>query len=225
MNSNQEKSVVVIAKKGYNVLLDIGKQTLMVDCYKSINLSEMFPQDVLEQCTSLQSHLRDGNLVFYAGEDLPEDPNNIQINKLNEIAEQQLSVKFSQHSGRTDAFNINIETTSDISDDIRKKIDAGIDKNRNDIVKQDNKILQHSVTKSVESADKNDSPLGRDPVFGESAHLSEDQLHFKVTMDVDDNTFNSIQKQGHKDNVEKAELDEQDAEIEIEKQNNENRKK
>jgi len=79
----KEKSIIVVAKDGYNVLLDINKQTFMIDCHKAINLSEMFPPDVLEQCSSLQAHLRDGNLVYYKGEKLSEDPNDAQINKLH----------------------------------------------------------------------------------------------------------------------------------------------
>ena len=216
MKSNKEKSVTVIAKDGYNVLLDINKQTLMIDCYKPINLSEMFTQDILDQCTSLQSHLRDGNLVFYAGEELLEDANEVQITKLNQIAEQQISAQFSQHSGRADAFNINIETVSDVSDKVRRDIDQRVEKNRDDIVKRDNTLLNR-YKESVASVDKS----APDTVFGEGAHLNENQLHLKVTMDVDDNTFNAVQEQGHKDIIEKAELDEQAANVEIEKHNKE----
>jgi len=209
----KEKSIIVVAKDGYNVLLDINKQTFMIDCHKAINLSEMFPPDVLEQCSSLQAHLRDGNLVYYKGEKLSEDPNDAQINKLHEIAEHQIEAQFSQHSGRADAFNIEIETASTVSDNMRKNIDARIEKNRADIVTQDNKLLKHLKTQATKVAD---------PIYS-SECMSEDDLHLKVTMDIDDKKFADIQKQSHEENLEKEEMAENTAKTEIDKQNLENK--
>lgn len=211
----QEKSFIVVAKEGYNVLLDINNQTLMIDCHNAINLSEMFSPDVLKQCSGLQAHLRDGNLVEYDGRELSKDPNDAQITKLNEIAEQQIKAQFSQHSGRDDAFNINIETSSDITDKVRKDIDERLEKNRDDIVKQDNKLLKHLVKDSDESESVSD------PVFNDS-HMTEKELHLNVTMDVDNNTFKAIQEQGQKDIIEKTEADEHAAKVEIQNLNKEN---
>jgi len=211
--NNQEKSVVVIAKEGYNVLLNVGDQVLMIDWYKPVNLSEMFSQDIIDQCTSLQSHLRDGNLVFYTEEkELPKDPNEVTIQKLSDLAaQQQINVEFSQKSGRADAVNIEIETTG-VSADVRKEIDKRIEKNRDEIVRQNNKLLEHCIQNTINP----DEPVKA------GQHMTENELRLNVTMDVDNDVFKAVQEQGQKDITQKAEEDERAANFEIEKRNLEN---
>jgi hypothetical protein len=205
----QEKNIKVIAREGYNVLLDIHHQTLMIDCYNFVDLSAMFTQEILNECVSLQSHLREGNLVIYEGQELTQDPNEFQITKLAEVSEQQIKAQYSQKSGRADAFNVNVETVSDLSAKMIKNIDELVEKNRVEIIKQDNKILDHLI-----------SPSSPEESLPEGHQMTESELHLNVVMDVDNNTFEAVQEQGRIDIINKEDEDERAANNEINKQNN-----
>ena len=180
MAEHQEKSIVVVACKGSSVLLNIGTQTLDIDCYQPINLSKMFPKDVLDRCASLSAHLREGNLVYYEeGSELPKDSNKVSIKSLQQVEATHISAQFEQSERDTNRTHSEIKTRADITDETRKLIQDQVEANKKPLFQQNQKL----VKKVKQTVHEIDAPMEQPKATIPSKSL------LKVSMDVSPEAF------------------------------------
>ena len=177
--SEDKKDVIVVARRGYSALVNFGVQTLDIDCYNPVNLSDMFSEDVIKECTSLNSHLAAGNLIYYEeGQELPEDPNAKYIKKLRQDAAKHLEAQYEQKE-QGDTANMSLETITNVDKHMQDHIQEQVAKNREAIIQKDQAILKKGViTENVDSVPKE-----------RKTAMTEDELLMKVSMDVDPKDF------------------------------------
>ncbi len=180
MSEHQEKSIVVVACKGSSVLLNIGTQTLDINCHQPVNLSKMFTKDVLDCCASLSTHLREGNLVYYEeGAELSKDSNKVQIKSLQRVEAKHISAQFEQSEKDSNRTHIEIKTRTDITDETRKLIQDQVETNKKQLFQQNQKL----VKKVKQTVDKIDTPIERPKATTPNESL------MKVSMDVSPEAF------------------------------------
>ena len=180
MSEDQEKNIVVVASEGSSVLLNIGTQTLDIDCHQPVNLSKMFPKDVLDCCASLSTHLREGNLVYYEkGSELPKDSNKVQIKPLRRVEAKHIGAQFEQSEKDANRTHIEIKTRTDITNETRKLIQGQVEANKKQLFQQNQKL----VKKVKQTVDKIDTPMEQPKA------TSPDGLLMKVSMDVSPEAF------------------------------------
>ena len=184
------KDIVVVARGGYQVLLNVGASILDISCYKSINLSKMFQEEILKTCTSLHSHLEDGNLVYYEGDKLPEDPTAPVIAKLNAATVSQIETNYTQSSDNP-RMNDKISTDTGIIPQMKKDIQAGVAKTKAEAAQEGKEqVKKHTQREGV--TPKSVEYPGRDSA------IPPEKLKLAVTMDVSPEKFKEMQKNKHK---------------------------
>lgn len=210
--SDQVKSdVIVVAREGYTVLLEIGGRTFDIDCHEAINLSSIFPADVLERCSSLSTHLRLGNLVYFKeGTKLSEDVTaTVEIKPLREETAQHITSQIDQAEKDVNRTNMELKTRADITEATRKHIQKQVQESKKEILDTDQKILK----KTVQTVDEAVAPIA------ERKHaMTPKELTMKVTMDVSTEDFAKRQKALKVEHDAADEADEARAENEINKQ-------
>lgn len=204
MSETKTNVIIVVASPGYQVLLNIGNDCLTIDSFNPVNLSEMYSEDALRNCGSLQAHLRDGNLVYYEGQNLPEDPNKQKVSQLRQSAAQHLEVGYTQQARNADHPNMQIETNTDnINQNSEKTLQDRINDARSEVEIRNAKIKE-KVQSSIKS--KSNQESSTDPTS--NSPLNKDGLNLKVAMDVAPEVFAAKQKAAR----ETFEKKEQDAE-------------
>lgn len=206
MSEDQEKNIIVVARKGDSVLLNVGTQTLDINCYQPVNLSKMFPKDVLDCCASLSTHLREGNLVYYEkGSELPKDSNKVQIKPLRQVEAKHIDAQFEQSEKDVNRTHIEIKTRTDITDETRKLIQDQVETNKKQLFQQNQKL----VKKVKQTVHEIDVPMKQPEV------TTPNKLLMKVSMDVSPEIF-AEKMADSKKKIETAEqVDEASAEAEI----------
>jgi hypothetical protein len=187
------KDIVVVARNGYQVLLNVGPHNLTIDCYTPVNLSELFPEEQLQKSSSLRAHLSQGNLIFYSdGQELPKNLHEISIKPMREVEETKIETTYKQ-SQQTAAAHVRIETTNDIDDDFRETLQEKVAANRETILNTDKKILDKSAAKdNVVSTSDIGTPLSQ------RGEMSASELRRTVTMDIDPADFKARQMAARK---------------------------
>lgn len=181
MSEDQEKNITVVAREGSSVLLNIGTQTLNIDCHRPVNLSKMFSKDVLDCCVSLSTHLREGNLVYYKkGSKLPKDSNKVQIKSLRRVEAKHIEAQFEQSEKDANRTHIEMKTRTDITNETRKLIQDQVETNKKQLFQQNQKL----VRKVKQTVDKIDTPMEQP-----KKATSPDGLLMKVSMDVSPEAF------------------------------------
>lgn len=181
----QSSDVVVVARKGYQVLLNVGPQTLDIDCYVPINLSHMFSDSQLENCASLRAHLEDGNLVSFTGQSLPKDPRVVAIPKLQEATATKIETLYSQKPviARTQ-----FSTDSDVDDEMCEDIQKRVIQGREEILDADKQLLKSRENVNIVES----SSLSE-----QSRVVKTEAPQMKVYMDVAPDTFVKKQHASH----------------------------
>ena len=54
----KNSDIIVVAREGYQALLNVGQNVLEINCYKAINLSKMFSEDILKNVEDFCVKLR-----------------------------------------------------------------------------------------------------------------------------------------------------------------------
>lgn len=180
MSEDQEKDIVVVAREGDSVLLNVGTQTLDINCYQPVNLSKMFPKDVLDCCASLSTHLREGNLIYYEkGSELPKDSNKVQIKPLQRVEAKHIGAQFEQSEKDANRTHIEIKTRTDITGETRKLIQDQVETNKKQLFQQNQKL----VKKVKQTVHEIDVPMKQPEV------TTPNKLLMKVSMDVSPEAF------------------------------------
>lgn len=202
--SEAGKEIIVVAKEGYSVLLNINGQTLDIDSYCPVNLSKIFSERVIEQSTSLAAHLREGHLIYYEGQELPENSNESSVNKLRQSEAKHIEVQFKQAARDATRTHMELETRTDLNEATRKRIQEQVQKGKDEILQTDQQVEQavHDVNVPVES----------------QTAMTPDELSLKVSMDVNPDTFKQKQETSKKLLDANEEAGETRAEQEIAKQ-------
>ena len=187
MSDTVKKEVIVVAREGYAVLLDIAGQTFDIDCHVPINLSSMFSAEVLDTCASLSSHLRDGNLVCVDSDArLSEDTNTVpKINLLREETAQHITSQYEQSERDVCRTNTELETRANITAATRKHIHDQVQQSKEQLLQADKKLLKKAVPTP---ADTEIVPKER------QSAMAPNELTMKVSMDVDPATFTASQE-------------------------------
>lgn len=208
MSEDQEKNIIVVAREGFSVLLNIGTQTLDIDCHQPVNLSKMFPKDVLDCCASLSTHLREGNLVYYEkGSKLPKDFNKVQIKPLLRVEAKHIEAQFKQSEKDASRTHIEMKTRTDITNETCKLIQDQVEVNKKQLFQQNQKL----VKKVKQTVDKIDAPMEQPKV------TSPDGLLMKVSMDVSPEAFAEKMAAAKEKNEAVEQANEVSAEAEIAK--------
>ncbi len=194
--TEQVKDIIVVARKGFQVLLNIGNDCLTIDAFTPVNLSEMYEEDTLRNCGSLAAHLRDKNLVYYNGQTLPKDPNSQKIDSLRQSRAQHIQAQFKQTAQDINHPNMQLKTDTENVDENsgEKTLQEQVTEYRTRI-EQENQRIRDKKTKETHNSANNmvdDSQKSLDPTLS-SPGMSKEQLNMKVSMDVDPQTF--IEKQ------------------------------
>lgn len=203
----EEKDTVVVARSGYQVLLNVGPQNLDIDCYEPVNLSHMFSEEQLGNCASLKAHLEDGNLIYYTGQPLPKNPHAVVIKPLVEASTTKIEAEFTQET-QTPAAHVQVKTDVKIDEDLKKDIQDRVSASRKEILESDKKILNSHKKKEAVAIDVG----AQQPRV---APMTSDKLQMAVHMDVDPVEFKRRQKAAHKQLQDKDEADEARALAEI----------
>lgn len=209
MSEQVKKDVIVIAREGYSVLLEVDGQIFDIDCYESVNLSNMFSVDVLERCSSLSTHLKDGNLIFFEeGGKLPQNAAApVKIKTLREEATEHITAQYKQAEKDSSRTNMELETRADITDATRAYIQKQIQDNKKQILQKDKKLLS-KVNPDTQPKERRDA-------------MTPEELTMKVSMDVSPDTFTQKQTESTEKLEASINADEDRAEEEIAKQNSE----
>jgi len=189
----EEKSdVIVVAREGYQVLLNVGARNFLVSCYEPLNLSAYFTHDDLDKCASLRANLEDGNLVHYTGQKLPKNMNSPTIKPMEEVTAQKLEASYTQE-GETTSSHFRLKTEADISPELKKNIQDRVAKSREDILAVEEKMLAKRKEDNVVDG----KPKER------NTSLTKDELTLKVQMDVSPEEFKARQLDARKKRAEK----------------------
>ena len=182
------KDVIVVARNGYQCLVNIGPQNFTVDCYTPVNLSDHFSSDQLNGSPSLRAHLAQGNLILYGGQDLPKNLYDVSIEPMRQVEETKIETTYKQVP-QTSAVNFNMETTDNIDDNLRDDIQKKVTENRNSILNTDKKILKKvPVDNHIVSTSDVGAPLAQ------RGEMTTGELQRTVTMDIDPKDFRSRQR-------------------------------
>ena len=213
MSDKVKKDIIVVAREGYSVLLEVDERTFDIDCHEPVNLSNIFPEDTLKKCSSLSTHLKDGNLVlFKAGTKLSKDVTvSAEIKPLREEKVQHITAQYEQTERDVNRTNIELETRSNITEETRKHIQEQVQAGKKEILNTDKKFLQKTVQTTKEAIT---------PPKARQNAMTVEELTMKVSMDVSPEEFTKKQAVS-KENLEAAgDADEVRAEKEIAKQEN-----
>lgn len=214
MSEQVKKDIIVVAREGYAVLLEVDGRMFDIDCHEAVNLSNMFSVDVLERCSSLSTHLKDGNLVLFEdGTELSKDATaSVEIKPLREETTQHITSQYDQVERDVNRTNIELETRANITEETRKHIQEQVQASKKEILQPDEKLLKKTI-KAVQTTNEVASP----PKERQNA-MTVKELTMKVSMDISPEEFAKKQK-ASKNKLEAAEeADETRAEKEIAKQ-------
>ena len=211
---NKEKDMIVVARDGYTVLLEIGGRTLDIDCHNPVNLSEIFSKEIIDNCDSLRVHLKQENLVLYEGQELTEDPNSAKVEALRESAVTKIETAYTQ-TPDGDRSDMHLKTNTVIDENVKRELQRKINENKTDLQKRSEerskRFLQGDVSKSTE-----DNVVDSNTKNKERQHsMSKQELNMKVQMDVNPNEFMSKQIAGRKSLDNEIQNDNLNAEKEI----------
>lgn len=185
--TTEKKEVIVVAREGYSVLLDIEGQTFEIDCHVPINLGSMFPAEVLDRCASLSTHLRDGNLIYVDNDSRISDDVNAAptINLLREETAQHITAQYTQSERDARRTNTELETRAKITQKTRDHIQEQVQRSKAQILNTDKKLSDKTVSAT------NDVDIM--PKERKSA-MTAGELTMKVSMDVDPASFEASQE-------------------------------
>lgn len=205
-----KKDVIVVAREGYSVLLDIDGRTLDISCHDAINLSSIFSADIIDRCSSLATHLRDGNLIFFKkGTELSKDTvASTEIKPLREEAEQHITSQYEQAAKDARRTDVEIKTRANITAETSKHIQKQVQEGKKEILQVDQKL--EKVVNTVRNID--DLPKERQNA------MTPVELSMKVSMDVSPEMFDKKQAAFSEKLVASEEADNIRAEKEIAEQ-------
>ena len=203
----EKKDVVVVARQGYNVILNVGAHNLTIDSFEPVNLSNLFSEEQLKNCASLKAHREDGNLLNYAGEPLPEDPHAVKIKPLVEVASTKIEAEYTQKT-QTAATHMQVETEVEVDEAMKQNIQRRVKEGREEILAFDKKILKSHKTKESNVIDAGARPQ-------KAVAMTSEKLKMNVTMDVDLVEFKKRQRAAHKQLADKDKADDAEAAEEI----------
>jgi hypothetical protein len=214
MLEQEKKDIIVVAREGYSVLLEIDKQIFDINCHEAVNLSKMFPVDVLDRCSSLSAHLKDGNLVFFEdGIELSKDAvAPVKIKPLREETAEHIMSQYDQTERDAHRTNMELETRANITAETRKHIQEQVQEGREKVL-QETKKLTKVVDMAQTTADGVVSPTKE-----RQDAMTSKELTLKVSMDVSPETFAAKQAATSAKLEAAAEENEARAEKEIAKQ-------
>lgn len=213
MSIRVKKDVIVVAREGYSVLLDVDSRMFDIDCHKAINLSDMFSADILDRCASLSAHLKDGNLVLFDGStELSEDITaSATITPLREETAEHITAQYQQAERDSNRTNMELVTRANITEDMRKHIQAQVQAGKDKILQADQKLL--AKAKAVQTSNAVDTrPKDRQTA------MTPAELTMKVSMDISPKAFAEKQAASKRKLEDADEADESRAEQEIAKQ-------
>lgn len=195
MSNSDEKVIIVVASPGYQVLLNVGNDCLTIDAFNPVNLSQLYNAETLSKCGSLASHLRDGHLIMYTGEDLPEDPNVQRISALRNSTAQHIEAQFSQTAQDPNHPNMQIETKAENVNEISEvSLQQQVTESREVLENTESRIRANVAREYDHSA-----AITLDPTQTATPDLSaKDTLKMKVSFDVDPEVFIEKQKASRK---------------------------
>ena len=181
----EKKDVIVVAREGYSVLLEINGRVFDINCHEAVNLSKIFPVDVLKRCSSLDAHLENGNLVFFEqGTKLSKDTTaSIKIKPLREGTAEHITSQYDQTERDVNRTNIEMETRANITEDTREHIQAQVQAGKEKILQTDKKLLKKTVKAVQTIGALVSSPKERQDV------MTPEELTLKVSMDVSPEVF------------------------------------
>ncbi len=214
-DQNQVKSdIIVVAKEGYSVLLEIDGRMLDIDCHESVNLSEIFSVDILEKCSSLSTHLKDGNLIILKEDtELFVDTTAVKIEPLREETALHITSQYTQAEKDVNRTNIELETRANITENTCKHIQERVQASKEAILKTDQKILTKKTAQTTDDIDKT-------PVIRKNS-MTPKELALTVTMDISASEFADKQIKNKAALDAGAVADETRAQNEIDNQNTE----
>jgi len=214
--SNQDKKIVVVARPGYQVLLNIGNDCLTIDAFTPIDLSNMYDEATLSNCGSLSAHLRDGNLVYFEGQQLPKDPNLQKVAALRQSTAQHIQAQYKQSAVNKQYPNMQLTTeTEDVNEGQEKTLQDRVAESRTKMQQFEQKMADQvranlsTASDHSPAVDAGNPPADFDPT-AVGAGLNKAALNMKVAMDVDSQTFIAKQAAARKkldDNEQAAEND------------------
>lgn len=214
MSDQVKKDVVVVAREGYSVLLEIDGRMLDIDCHETINLSNIFPPEIIDRCASLSAHLKDGNLVLFEKgiTKLSEDATaSVEIAPLREETAEHITSQYDQAERDSDRTNIELETRANITDNTRKHIQEQVQAGKKKILQTDQKLM--AKAKVVQTANE----VASQPKERQNA-MTSDELTMKVSMDISPEAFAKKQAASKEKLEANEDADETRAEQEIAKQ-------
>lgn len=184
MLEQEKKDIIVVAREGYSVLLEIDGRMFDINCHEAVNLSKIFSADVLEKCSSLDTHLKNGNLIFFEqGDTLPEGTTSVKIEPLHERSAEHIISQYNQAERDAKRTNIEMETRANITEDTREYLQAQVQKSKEEILQTDKKLLTKTV-KTTQTADGVVSPVKK-----RQDTMTPEELTMEVSMDVSPEVF------------------------------------
>ena len=214
MVDQEKKDIIVVAREGYSALLEIDGRMFDINCHEAVNLSKIFPIDVLEKCSSLATHLENGNLVFFEQDTvLPEDTTaSRKIKPLREGTAAHITLQYDQTERDANRTNMELETRANITEETRKHIQSQVQAGKEEILQTDKKFLK-TIVKTVQTADGVVSPAKE-----RQDAMTPEELTMPVSMDVSPEVFAANQAASGAKRVAIEEKNEARAEKEIAKQ-------
>jgi hypothetical protein len=211
LNSDEEKAIIVVASPGYQVLLNVGNDCLTIDAFNPVNLSQLYNTEILSKCGSLATHLRDGHLIMYTGENLPKDPNTQRINALRNSTAQHIEAQFSQTAQDSNHPDMQIETKAvNVNETNKVSLQQQVTESREASKKVESR-LRANIAKEYEHS----ASVTSDPARTVSDPDTKDLLKMKVSFDVDPKVFAAKQEASRKKLDTIAQQEEDDAQNEI----------
>ena len=185
MTDQVKNDIIVVAREGYSVLLNIDGRTLDIDCHEAVNLSSMFTADVLERSSSLSTHLDDGNLV-YCDKDIKLSKDTTAIKKITLLRPekaQHIVSQYTQAERDVSRTNMELETRANITAETRKQIQDQVQVSKKEILQADQKFVN-----TIQTVNETTTV----PKERQNA-MTADELQMKVTMDIDPEEFTKKQ--------------------------------
>lgn len=213
MVEQEKKDIIVVAREGYSALLEIEGRIFDINCHEEVNLSKIFSANVLEKCPSLETHLKNGNLIFFKqGDTLPKGTTSVKIESLHERTAEHIISQYNQAERDVNRTNIEMETRANITEDTREYLREQVQKNKKKILQTDKKLLTKTV-KTTQTADGVVSPVKK-----RQDKMTPEELTMIVSMDVSPEAFAEKQVASEAKRVATREENEARAEEEIAKQ-------
>lgn len=219
MSEQVKKDVIVVAREGYSVLLEIDNRIFDIDCHKAINLSNIFSEDVLEKCSSLSTHLKDGNLILFKEDiKLSKDVTaSAVIKPLREETAEHITSQYDQAERDVKRTNMELETRANITEETRKHIQEQVQIGKEKILQTDRKLLMKKVNRTTNEV--------VDPPKNSQRAMTAEELTLNVSMDVSPEEFARTQAISKNKLAATENADEKRAEKEIAfQENNEEQK-